>query len=114
VAKAGIPNPLDRRHLLERRLSPEQAIGYAELYLAEGRSAEAVDFLVKAGADDRLDALAEEAIAAGDAFLLRLIFGARGLEAGPERWHRLAVAAEERGLDAHAQAARRQATAADA
>ena len=73
MAKSKIPDPLERRHLLERELPPAQALRLAEAYLAEGRTLEAVDFLRKAEAKDRLAALRAEAVAAGDSFLLRML-----------------------------------------
>ena len=38
MAKSRIPGPLERRHLVERELSPAQALRHAEAYLAAGRS----------------------------------------------------------------------------
>ena len=109
MAKSKIPDPLERRHLVERELSPAQALRLAEAYLAEGRSLEAVDFLRKAGARDRLEAVRAEAIAAGDSFLLRVV--ATGLGETPDRasWSRLAEAADAAGKQRHAADARRQA-----
>jgi hypothetical protein len=109
MAKSKIPNPLARRHLLERELPPAQALRLAEAYLAEGRSLEAVDFLRKAGAKDRLASLREESVAAGDGFLLRMVSNALGEPPGPELWGRLAEAADAAGKQRQAADARRQA-----
>jgi hypothetical protein len=38
MARGKLPNPLERRHLVERDLSPERSRAIAEAYLAEGRS----------------------------------------------------------------------------
>ena len=103
-----IPGPLERRHLLERDLSSEQACGYAEAYLAEDRVEEAVAFFAKAGASERLDALAEAAVAEGDVFLYREVNRARGVEPPPEDWERVEQAAREAGRELYAEAARRQ------
>lgn len=109
MAKSKIPNPLVRRHLLERELPPAQALRLAEAYLAQGRSLEAVDFLRKAGARDKLAALRDEAVAAGDSFLLRMVSTALGEAPDREIWNRLAEAAETAGKQRQAADARRQA-----
>ena len=69
-----LPDPLARRHLLERDLPESQALATAEAYLAAGRTVEAVDFLAKAGATEKLREIRAEAVAAGDPFLLALGF----------------------------------------
>ncbi len=71
MKKSAIPNPLERRYLIERDAAPEASLRLAETYLAEGRGWEAIVFLQKAGAHDRLAALREEAVVAGDFFLVR-------------------------------------------
>ena len=113
MAKNKIPNPLERRHLIERELPEAQAQAVADAYLAEGRSAEAVDFLRLAGAGDALAALRETAVTEGDAFLLRSV--ATAMEALPEReeWRRLADAAAAAGKERYAEEARRQAERGD-
>jgi hypothetical protein len=108
VADTKIPGPLERRHLLERDLDAPAALALAEAYLAEGRREEAAQFLEKAGARDRLEALAEEAIGEGDAFLLRAIADLTGNEPDPETWERVAAAAEAAGKLRYAATARRQ------
>ena len=77
MAKAKIPDPLERRHLVEKELPPAQALAIAEAYLAEDRCIEAVDFLRIAGAGEQLAELRERAIADGDAFLLRAVAARR-------------------------------------
>ena len=42
MAQPKIPNPLDRRHLIEKELPAERALALAEAYLEEGRTEEAV------------------------------------------------------------------------
>jgi len=105
-----IPGALERRHLIERDLPAEKAVGLADAYLAEGRSAEAVVFLEKADARDRLQALAIEAVEQGDAFLFRAIGQALGEEPPAERWLALAERADATGKARHAESARRWAT----
>ena len=61
MAATKLPNPLERRHLVERELDSSHACKLADAYLADGRSVEAVEFLSKGGARDRLEALAEQA-----------------------------------------------------
>ena len=66
MAKNMIPNPLERRHLVERDLSEAHALRVAEAYLEEGRTVEALDFLCKAEAEDRIADLRAGAVRAGD------------------------------------------------
>ena len=108
MAQSKIPNPLERRHLLERDLPAAQALALAESYLEEGRSLEAVAFLVLAEADERLAEIAELAVEAGDAFLLKSVADVRRVEVNTEAWSRLAVAAEAAGKETYATLARRQ------
>jgi hypothetical protein len=108
VASSRIPNPLERRHLLERELDAAQALRIAEAYLEEGRCPEAVAFLAKAGEGDRLRALQVEAEAEGDAFLVKMICAALEEEPSAESWRRVAEAAEASGKLRYASTARRQ------
>lgn len=110
--KAKIPDPLERRHLLERQLDPARALAIAEAYLEQERSVEAVPFLERADARDRLQALAEEAVEAGDAFLLESVGRALETPPGPETWERLAERARAAGLLTYAESAERHAEAA--
>ena len=109
MARSKIPNPLERRHLLERDLQASKALDIAEAYLQEDRSIEAVGFLVKAGATEKLEALLEAATESGDLFLMRAV--ATGLKITPDsaHWKRLAVAADAAGKSEYAATARRQA-----
>lgn len=108
MAKSKIPDPMNRRHLVERELPQEQALAIAEAYLAEDRSCEAVDFLRLAGASERLAELRAEAVSSGDAFLLRA--AANAMDAAPERdeWRRLGEAAAAAGKESYVQEAQRQ------
>ena len=76
MAKSKIPNPLERRHLIERALSADRARAIAEDYINADRVFEAIDFLEKADAQDRLAELRNGAIESGDAFLLRAVANA--------------------------------------
>lgn len=109
MAKSQIPNALDRRHLVERKVAPAQALRIADAYLAEGRTLEALDFLRVAEAADRLAELRREAIAAGDAFLFRCIAGSAGEPPTREEWSALADAAAASGRRFYADQAQRQA-----
>jgi hypothetical protein len=109
MAKPKIPDPLERRHLLERELEPARACAIADAYLAADRSLEAVAFLRKAGARDRLEALEQEAVREGDAFLLREVAQALGRESDAALWRQLADAAAAAGKDRYVAEARRQA-----
>jgi hypothetical protein len=109
VARNKLPDPLARRHLVEREMPAAQALALAESYLGEGRRLEAVDFLRKAGAADRLAALRAESISDGDAFLLRRVADAMASAPTREEWQALAQSAERIGKDRYAGEARRQA-----
>ena len=109
MAKAKIPDPLERRHLLERELEPARASAIADAYLAADRSLEAVAFLRKAGARDQLEALEQAAVREGDAFLLREVAQALGRESDAALWHQLADTAAAAGKDRYVAEARRQA-----
>jgi hypothetical protein len=108
MAKGRIPNPLDRRHLVERDLAAVQALRIAEAYLEEGRKVEALDFLVKADAEDEIRALRSGAISGGDAFLLRQVAFLTGVPAEREEWRELALAAHSAGKELYAVEATRQ------
>ncbi len=109
MAGTQIPDPLKRRHLVEAEQSASQALALAESYLAEGHSLEAVAFLAKAEASDRLDELRQQALEAGDGFLLRAVAQASSKPPAPAEWAALARAAEAAGKDCYAADARRQA-----
>ncbi len=109
MAKSQIPNALDRRHLVERKVAPAQALRIADAYLAEGRTLEALDFLRVAEAAERLAELRREAIAAGDTFLFRSIATSAGEPATREEWSALAAAAAASGRRFYSEQALRQA-----
>jgi hypothetical protein len=108
VSRSKIPGPLERRHLIEREIAPAQALKTAEAYLAEGRSLEAVEFLAKAGDEERLQALRREATETGDLFLMRAVASAMGKPPDRDEWLALAGAAEAAGKQRYAADARRQ------
>ena len=105
MASAKIPDPLVRRHLIEKELAPAQALKVAEAYLAEGRSVEAVEFLQKAAATEQLTELRSEAIGAGDVFLFRAVAVADPPQR--EEWVEVAQNAESAGNLLYAAEARR-------
>jgi hypothetical protein len=107
VARSAIPNPLDRRHQIERQLAPEAARRVAEAYLQAGRAWEAIAFLQKAEARDRLVELRTEAEAAGDVFLVRELSRALRDDLDAARWRAVAEAAAAAGKDLYAAQARR-------
>jgi hypothetical protein len=109
MAPTKLPDPLERRHLIEKELSDEQALAIAEAYLEDGRVDEAVVFFGKAQAGDRLQELADKAVESGDAFLLTEVSRVRRQEPAPEVWERLAEAARRAGKDLYAETAERQA-----
>jgi hypothetical protein len=109
MAKASlIPDPLARRHELEKPLDAARARAIGEAYLAERRELEAIAFLKKAGASEALEKLCAAAIERGDAFLLREACAALGREPERAAWERLARAAEMQGREKYAAEARRQ------
>jgi hypothetical protein len=113
MAKSAIPDPLERRHLVERELAPAQALAIAEAYLAEERVWEAIVFFGKAGATDRLAALRDAAVATGDTFLIRELTRALRDEVPAARWREVVAAAEGAGKDRYAAQARRLADRAE-
>ena len=110
MAKTRLPNALERRHLLEKDLAASQALRLAEAYLAEERVVEALAFLRKAGADDRLREIGERAVRDGDVFLVRQIAALVGEPPTAEQWSATAAAAEAGGKARYAADAARQAT----
>ena len=109
MAKQGpIPDPLARRHELEKALEPARARAIGEAYLAEEREIEAIAFLKKAGATELLEQVCATATQRGDAFLLREACAALGGEPEIASWERLAAAAEQQGREKYAAEARRQ------
>ena len=114
MARTQLPDSIQRREILEQKLDPAKALKYAEAYLAQDRTVEALAFLAKADARDRLAAIREEAIASGDVFLLRETSLHLGEEADADAWRRLADAAAAAGKESYAVEARRQLTALEA
>jgi hypothetical protein len=113
MARSKIPDPLKRRHLVEGEQSAAQSLAVAEAYLEQGRAVEALAFLVKAGADDRLVELRGAAVEAGDLFLLRQVATAQREAPSAAEWSALAAAAEASGKELYAADARRQAERAE-
>jgi hypothetical protein len=113
MTQSKIPDPLERRHLIEKDLPAEQSLAIAEAYLADERRTEAVVFLGKAGAEQQLQELAEVAVEAGDVFLLTEVSRARGREPEPATWERLEASARRVGKDQFAEAAHRRAARSD-
>ena len=109
MAKKALPDPLRRRHLIEQEMNASQSLALAEAYLEEGRAIEAVVFLAKAEASDRIATLIEQASADGDTFLVKQIADATGQDPGRVRWLATAEAAEAAGKHRYAEMARRHA-----
>ena len=109
MAKATIPGPLKRRHQIEQNLDEGQCLAIADAYEAEGRIFESLQFLVKAGATERLRGAGELAVSAGDAFLMKQVADLLGEDPGAEQWQALAEAADAKGLELYAEMARRHA-----
>lgn len=119
MAKVRLPNALERRHLVEKDLPAAQALRMAEAYLAEERVVEALAFLKKAGADDRLREIGEQAKLDGDVFLMRQVAACLGTAPSAAEWEAAAAAANENGklryaADAERHAARQGARAREA
>jgi hypothetical protein len=108
MARSMVPGPLERRILLEKSLDPAHALRIAEAYLAEERAVEALAFLRCAGAEDRLGAILANAIAAGDAFLVREACAAMGRSPTSTEWQTVAEAARTAGKLRYAEQAHRQ------
>jgi hypothetical protein len=108
MARSVVPGPLERRILLEKQLDRAYALRIAEAYLAEERTVEAVAFLRQANAGDRLNAILAEAIASGDAFLVREVSTALGRSPRSAEWKSAAEAARTAGKLRYAEQAQRQ------
>jgi len=108
LARKETPDPLTRRHLLEKSLDPSNALRIAEAYLAEGRRSEAVPFLQRARATAQLESLAADAMADGDMFLFKAACAALEREPTDDEWRATADAAEAAGKLRYAATARRQ------
>jgi len=113
MAKSRIPHPPPRKPHNEREIENEKSLALADIYLEQGRLVEAVDFLVKAEANDRIEALKSDAVADGDAFLLKAIADATRNDPGADAWRALAEAAETHGKALYAEMARRHARASE-
>ena len=105
--KVQVPNPLQRRHLLEQKLAPERAVGIAAAYAEAEQWVDAIAFYAKAEAFDELGKIAERAVEQGDEFLFSAAMGALAQEANQEQWEKLARAAEGLGKMRYAENARR-------
>jgi hypothetical protein len=108
LAKTKIPDPLNRRHLIEGSLDPAKARAIAEAYLEAERAQEAVAFLARAEAAEALEALWEQAVTTGDVFLLREVAAALSRAPDAATWEQLGAAAGAAGKDRYAAEARRQ------
>ena len=108
MAKSVVPGPLERRILLEKPLDPGHALRIAEAYLAEERAAEALAFLRQADAGERIKAVLADAVACGDAFLVREACAALGRFPTGAEWQAVAEAARAAGKLRYAEQAHRQ------
>jgi hypothetical protein len=108
VARERTPDPLNRRHLLERAIDGGQALRIAENYLAEGRRVEAIAFLERAEAHEQLQSLCEAAQTEGDVFLLKAVCRALGRDPERREWESACASAEASGKLRYAELARRQ------
>ncbi|MBW2426052.1 MAG: hypothetical protein JRG86_17535 [Deltaproteobacteria bacterium] len=107
MAPTKLPDPLSRRYLLEREVDPTKALAYAEAYLEAGRELEAIEFLARAGATERLEELQAAAVERGDVFLMKAVSGAIGREPSAEIWRELREAAARAGRERDAETAAR-------
>lgn len=107
MAKTKHPDPLSRRHLLEREIEPSKASAIAKAYLDEGREIEAIDFFAKAEDRDALMKIQEVAVERGDVFLMKAASEGLGEEASTARWEELARRAGELGRNRDAESALR-------
>jgi hypothetical protein len=114
MAKSTIPNPLERRLLIERDLDAKAAGAIAQAYLDEGRKIEAIDFLAKANDEAGLRAIGESAVADGDPFLLQSVARLTGDDPDRATWERCADAAQAAGKARYASTARRNAARSEA
>ncbi|MAE93500.1 MAG: hypothetical protein CL910_02450 [Deltaproteobacteria bacterium] len=103
-----IPDPLKRRHLVEGELDAAKAVALADAYLEEGLVLDAVPFLEKAGAHERLEELLHEVIRSGNVFEVRAVAEALKKPLEAHHWEEVARAAREQGKDQYATEANAQ------
>ena len=108
MARKAIPDAIQRRDQLEQKLDPAKALRVAEAYLEAGRAFEALAYLERAEARERIEAVRDEAIEGGDVFLLREAAARLGEAPDVRAWERLAEAAAAAGKQSYAAEARRQ------
>lgn len=108
MARTRIPDAIERRELIEQELDAGRARKLAETYLEQERVFEALAFLEKAGDAERLRAIRDEAVRAGDVFLFREAAARCGEEPEAADWRALAEAAGSAGKESYAQEAMRQ------
>jgi hypothetical protein len=108
MAKSAVPGVLERRHLIETEIDEAKALEIAEAYLVDDRVEEALIFLEKAGATERLAELRVSAVAAGDVFLLRSAARLMGESPSRKEWLSVEAAATAAGHELYAADARRQ------
>ncbi len=101
-----LPTTMEKRELLYGDgAPPAELVRLGELYLAAGKPDEAAHFFLKAGETKRLERLAEDALAAGDAFAFDQVRGMLGKSPTPDEWFRLAEAARRSGKELFAKRA---------
>lgn len=116
MSELKLPDAISRRHLLEGDLDTSKAMALANVYLAEDREIEAVDFLAAADpatndeARQALCVLQEAAIERGDVFLMRAASAGLGEEPSAATWRSLAEAAASAGRPKDVETAERLAT----
>ena len=94
---------------MEQQADEHQSVALADAYLAEGRVQEAIFFLAKAEAWDRLEEIGDRAVAEGDAFLLKQVGDLLKRDYDATSWLSLADSAEACGKQLYAEVARRHA-----
>ena len=110
MAKTKHPDPLSRRHLLEREIEPSKASAIAKAYLDEGREIEAIDFFAKLEDRGALEKIQSVAVERGDVFLMKAASAGLGEEPSAERWKKLGERAGELGRVRDAESAQRLAS----
>lgn len=85
--KEALPGYLNKRKVLyESEAPPDQLQTMAEQFVEAGHLSDAVEFYSKAGANERIEALLDEAIARGDTFLCEQISSATDRTLTEDQW----------------------------
>jgi len=91
-----------RKILYDSEISSDRLRALAELFAEAGHLSDAVEVYKKAGGSEHLEALLDEAVKEGDAFLCEQISSALGRSLAEEQWAEVGRQAMEKGKFSYA------------